>query len=80
MSVEHDRDYYDLEKYKYLYFEIPPKMESLKELCKSTILKSVHISMLERLPLPSDLITFLGGNTSNTYGNLVVEKKHCRLM
>jgi hypothetical protein len=36
--------------------------------------------MLERLPLPSDLITFLGGNTSNMYGNLVVEKKHCRLM
>jgi hypothetical protein len=80
MSVEHDRDYYDLEKYKYLYFEIPPKMESLKELCKSTILKSVNMSMLEKLPLPSDLITFLGGNTSNMYGNLVVEKKHCRLM
>ena len=81
LSVEHENDYYDLEKYKYLYFEIPPRIECLKELCKSTILKSVHISMLEKLPLPSELITFLGGNsTSSMLANHDVEKKHCTLM
>ena len=78
LSIECRMDYYDLEKYKYLYFEIPPRIESLKVLCKSTILKSVHISVLGKLPLPSDLITFLGGSDSSRVRT--VEKKKCTLM
>ena len=76
LSVEHENNYYDLEKYKYLYFAIPPTMESLKELCKFAILKYVPVPMLEKLLLPNDLITFLGGHMTSSNG----ERKHCMVM
>lgn len=79
LSIEHDRDFYDLEKYKYLYFEIPPRMDSLKQLCKFTILKNVHISMLKTLPLPADLLTFLGVKNALSK-SLAFQKKRCVLM
>ena len=51
----------NLNDYKLLFFEIPSRMQTLKELCRSSILALVDNSVLTKLPLPNDLIAYLNG-------------------
>ena len=81
-SVENNDDYWDFKKYRYLYFTIPTRMESLKDLCKTTILQYVDIAKLDKLPLSIDLITFLGGNIASSDDEMrsAMNKKRCTVV
>ncbi|CAB4033430.1 PREDICTED: uncharacterized protein LOC105319134, partial [Paramuricea clavata] len=51
---------YDDTKYELMFYKIS-RMQSLKFSCRVVILELVKPSLLDQLPLPQDLITFLGG-------------------
>jgi hypothetical protein len=56
---EHENEYDDT-KYELMFYKVSG-MQSLKVLCRVVILELVKPSLLDQLPLPQDLITFLGG-------------------
>ena len=56
---------YDLTKYLVVLHQLPIVDGTLKFLCRNVILQRVHPSLINQLPLPSDLIDFL--TTGNTH-------------
>lgn len=70
---------YNAEDYKLLFFEIPLRVQRLKDLCRSSILKLVNYPKLCKLPLSDNLIAFLQDSciVANSSHN---DEKRCNLM
>ena len=76
-----DNRIYDVDDYKLLFFEIPSRVETLKRMCRSTILKLVNNLTLDKLPLPENLIAYLQDNCTMARGSSENDDaKRCRLM
>lgn len=79
MFTPNNGDYYDIENYQLYFYEIPRKLQCLKDLCKLLILRVVDRSNVNKLPVPQEIILFLTGSGHNV---LVSENssRRCRLM
>ncbi|XP_028403720.1 uncharacterized protein LOC114526336 [Dendronephthya gigantea] len=71
--------YWDLDAYQLHFFRIPQAMQCLKDLCRLSVLSHVDRSNLSKLPLPQNLILFLGGNEEHVSESANSHKK-CHLM
>ena len=80
-ACSHTKHLYDVDDYKLLFFEIPSRVETLKRMCRSTILKLANNSRLDKLPLPENLIAYLQDNCIIARGSSENDDtKRCRLM
>ena len=64
---------YDVSKYEMRFYQISA-MQSLKVLCRVAILECVRPALLDQLPLPQNLIAFLGGSDVGAFQEMQVDK------
>ena len=80
-ACSHPNRVVDADDYKLLFFEIPLRVETLKRMCRSSILKLVNNSSLNKLPLSENLIAYLQDNCILARGSSENDDaKRCRLM
>ena len=77
MFTPQDEKYYEIENYQLHFYEIPQKLQCLKDLCRLSILRAVDRSNLSNLPLSQNLLLFLTGSDCTVSISEKTDNKCC---